>query len=75
MSLHSLSLAAADLFEGEIKKPQRIDIDTLLKWFPLEERVYRHRCVEAWAMTVPWSGFPLRALVELASPPLQRPGQ
>ena len=35
---------------------------------PVEERIYRHRCVEAWAMTVPWSGFPLRALVELARP-------
>ncbi|MES4792991.1 MAG: mononuclear molybdenum enzyme YedY, partial [Chloroflexota bacterium] len=45
--------------EGEVRKPQRIDIETLLRWFPLEERVYRMRCVEAWSMVIPWLGFPL----------------
>ena len=45
-----------------------IDIDQLLRRMPLEERVYRHRCVEAWSMTVPWTGFPMKALVDLARP-------
>jgi sulfoxide reductase catalytic subunit YedY len=51
-----------------VAKPRTIDIDDLLKQVQLEERVYRHRCVEAWAMTVPWTGFPLSALVKLADP-------
>ena len=54
--------------DGMVEKPQTIDIDTLLKQMPLEERVYRHRCVEAWSMAVPWSGFPLKNLVDLAQP-------
>jgi sulfoxide reductase catalytic subunit YedY len=54
--------------DGMVEKPFDIDIDGLLKKMALEERVYRFRCVEAWAMTVPWSGFPLKALVELAKP-------
>jgi sulfoxide reductase catalytic subunit YedY len=45
-----------------------VDIDDLLKKMPLEERLYRHRCVEAWSFTVPWSGFPLAALVDMAKP-------
>ena len=45
-----------------------IGIDDLLAKVSLEERVYRHRCVEAWSMVAPWTGFPLRALVELAKP-------
>ena len=45
--------------EGEVASPQQVDIDTLLKWFPLEERIYRMRCVEAWSMVIPWVGFPL----------------
>ncbi|HTC11604.1 MAG TPA: protein-methionine-sulfoxide reductase catalytic subunit MsrP [Acetobacteraceae bacterium] len=53
---------------GMVAKPRTIDIDDLLKQVQLEERVYRHRCVEAWAMTVPWTGFPLSALVKLADP-------
>jgi methionine sulfoxide reductase catalytic subunit len=55
-------------FEGEIKEPQVVDIDTLLKWFPLEERVYRMRCVEAWSMVIPWLGFPLGPLIERLAP-------
>jgi sulfoxide reductase catalytic subunit YedY len=54
--------------EGEVKRPQVIDIDTLLRWFPVEERVYRMRCVEAWSMVIPWLGFPLRALIEKVEP-------
>jgi sulfoxide reductase catalytic subunit YedY len=54
--------------EGEVEKEQRIDIDTLLRWFPLEERVYRMRCVEAWSMVIPWLGFPLAALVKRLLP-------
>ncbi len=54
--------------DGMVEKPFEIAIDDLLKKMPLEERVYRFRCVEAWAMTVPWSGFPLKALVDLAKP-------
>jgi sulfoxide reductase catalytic subunit YedY len=54
--------------EGEVRKPQVIDIDTLLKWFPLEERVYRMRCVEAWSMVIPWVGFPLADLIRRLEP-------
>jgi sulfoxide reductase catalytic subunit YedY len=54
--------------EGEVKKPQRIDIDALLRWFPLEERVYRMRCVEAWSMVIPWLGFPLGDLIRRLEP-------
>ncbi|HSR49571.1 MAG TPA: protein-methionine-sulfoxide reductase catalytic subunit MsrP, partial [Acidobacteriota bacterium] len=54
--------------DGMVEKPFEIGIDDILKKMPLEERVYRFRCVEAWAMTVPWSGFPLKALVDLAKP-------
>ena len=51
-----------------VEKPITIAIDDLLKAMPLEERLYRHRCVEAWSMAVPWSGFPLKALVDSPSP-------
>src|SRR5215213_419878 len=54
--------------EGEVAKPQTIDIETLLGWFPLEERVYRMRCVEAWSMVIPWHGFPLADLVKRLEP-------
>ncbi|WP_395016919.1 protein-methionine-sulfoxide reductase catalytic subunit MsrP [Dongia sp.] len=54
--------------DGMVEKPQTLDIDALLKQMPLEERLYRHRCVEAWSMAVPWSGFPLKRLVDLAAP-------
>ena len=55
-------------FAGMVAKPRTVDIDDLLKQVQLEERIYRHRCVEAWAMTVPWTGFPLSQLVKLADP-------
>ena len=54
--------------DGMVEQEFTIAIDDLLRKMPLEERLYRHRCVEAWAMDVPWSGFPLKALVDLARP-------
>ncbi len=54
--------------DGEVEKPMTLAIDDLLKQMTLEERIYRHRCVEAWSMVVPWTGFPLSKLVELAKP-------
>jgi sulfoxide reductase catalytic subunit YedY len=54
--------------EGEVKRPQVVDIDQLLKWSPLEERIYRMRCVEAWSMVIPWIGFPLRDLITRVEP-------
>jgi sulfoxide reductase catalytic subunit YedY len=54
--------------EGEVKKPRVYDVDALMKIAPLEERIYRLRCVEAWSMVVPWVGFPLSALIKLAEP-------
>ncbi len=53
---------------GMVKTPRKIGLEDLLKQMKLEERIYRHRCVEAWAMTVPWTGFPLADLVKLAEP-------
>jgi len=54
--------------EGEVKKPKTYDIDQLTKIAPLEERIYRLRCVEAWSMVIPWVGFPLSSLIKLAEP-------
>ena len=54
--------------DGLVEKEQTVDIDTLIKAMGLEERLYRHRCVEAWSMAIPWTGFPLRKLVEYAKP-------
>lgn len=54
--------------DGEVEEPVTLDVDELIRKMPLEERVYRHRCVEAWSMVVPWSGFPMRELVALARP-------
>jgi methionine sulfoxide reductase catalytic subunit len=45
--------------DGLAENPQEITIDDLIAAMPLEERLYRHRCVEGWAMAVPWTGFPL----------------
>jgi methionine sulfoxide reductase catalytic subunit len=75
--------------EGEAAHPGNIDIDTLLGWFTLQERVYRMRCVEAWSMVIPWLGFPLADLIKRLEPngnakyvefvtlmdPVQMPGQ
>ncbi len=54
--------------DGLVEEDVEISFDDLIKRMPLEERVYRLRCVEAWAATVPWSGFPLKALVDFARP-------
>jgi methionine sulfoxide reductase catalytic subunit len=54
--------------EGEIKKAKTYDIEELIKLAPLEERIYRLRCVEAWSMVIPWVGFPLNSLIKLAEP-------
>lgn len=56
------------VLDGMVEEEQEIDIDTLLSKMPLEERLYRHRCVEAWSMTIPWSGFQMSELVKLAKP-------
>ena len=54
--------------DGEVKKPLTIDVDALIRRFPLEERVYRMRCVEAWSMVIPWVGFPLGDLLRQVEP-------
>jgi sulfoxide reductase catalytic subunit YedY len=54
--------------DGMVEKPMQIGIDDLMQRMPLEERLYRHRCVETWSMAVPWSGFALKELVKLAAP-------
>jgi sulfoxide reductase catalytic subunit YedY len=54
--------------DGMVETPQEIGIDDLIRKMPLEERLYRHRCVEAWSMAIAWSGFPFAKLVELAKP-------
>ena len=54
--------------DGMVEKPREIGIDDLLKAVTLEERLYRHRCVEAWGMAIPWSGFPLAEFVKFAKP-------
>jgi sulfoxide reductase catalytic subunit YedY len=75
--------------EGEVAKPADYDFDDLVKPYKQEERVYRHRCVEAWSMVIPWLGFPLRDFVTRMQPtsrakfiefttlldPAQMPGQ
>ncbi len=54
--------------EGEVKKPMTLDIDSLLKLAPLEERVYRLRCVEGWSMVIPWVGYSLSELIKKVEP-------
>ena len=54
--------------DGDVEQEMTLDIDDLIRRMNLEERLYRHRCVEAWSMTIPWSGFPLSDLVALARP-------
>ena len=55
-------------FKGLIDNEFEIDFDDLLKKVSLEERVYKLRCVEAWSMVVPWSGFPLKSIIKMAQP-------
>ena len=54
--------------EGEVKKPLTIDIDSLMKKFGSEDRIYPLRCVEGWSMVIPWQGFSLCHLIDLAQP-------
>jgi sulfoxide reductase catalytic subunit YedY len=54
--------------EGEVTKPKILDLDALMKLAPLEERIYRHRCVERWSIVVPWIGYPLNALLKEVEP-------
>jgi sulfoxide reductase catalytic subunit YedY len=54
--------------EGEVLKPRVFDLDALLKLAPLEERIYRLRCVEGWSMVIPWVGYPLSELIRQAEP-------
>jgi sulfoxide reductase catalytic subunit YedY len=53
---------------GLVKKPRTYDLDELLRLTDLEERLYRHRCVEAWAMAVPWTGFAFADLIRIVEP-------
>lgn len=75
--------------DGHVARPRRYDVEELLRLFPLEERVYRLRCVEGWSMVIPWIGYPLASLVKRVEPtskarfvefttlhdPVQFPGQ
>ena len=54
--------------EGQCAKPGTYNIEDIMKWFPLEERIYRLRCVEAWSMVIPWIGFPLSDFVKRFEP-------
>ena len=54
--------------DGKVKTPKTFDIDALLKLRPLEERVYRHRCVEAWSMVIPWVGYSLSEFIKQCDP-------
>lgn len=54
--------------EGLVKKPVTLDIETILKLAPIEERIYRLRCVEGWSMVIPWLGYPLDSLLRQAEP-------
>ncbi|MBV9555993.1 MAG: protein-methionine-sulfoxide reductase catalytic subunit MsrP [Pseudolabrys sp.] len=54
--------------DGMVEKPQEIAIDDLIKAMPVEERLYRHRCVERWSMAIPWTGFQLSEFVKFAKP-------
>jgi methionine sulfoxide reductase catalytic subunit len=54
--------------DGLVKKPQTLDIDSIMKYRPIESRVYRHRCVEAWSMVIPWDGYSLAELIKFCDP-------
>ena len=54
--------------DGAVRKSRRFDIDALLKLAPMQERIYRHRCVEGWSMVIPWIGYPLSALLRAVEP-------
>ncbi|MBV9702643.1 MAG: protein-methionine-sulfoxide reductase catalytic subunit MsrP [Methylobacteriaceae bacterium] len=54
--------------DGMVEKEREVGIDDLIKAMPVEERLYRHRCVEAWGMAIPWTGFPFKAFLDFAKP-------
>ena len=54
--------------EGEVAKPGRMNLEDILKGETLEDRIYRHRCVEGWSMIIPWVGFPLANLIKKVQP-------
>jgi sulfoxide reductase catalytic subunit YedY len=54
--------------EGEAAKPRKFSMEEILKLAPLEERIYRHRCVEGWSIVVPWVGYSLSALLKQVEP-------
>ncbi|MBX9869143.1 MAG: protein-methionine-sulfoxide reductase catalytic subunit MsrP [Burkholderiaceae bacterium] len=54
--------------EGEVKKPMVLDLDSLMKLAPIEERIYRLRCVEGWSMVIPWMGYSLSQLIKKVEP-------
>jgi len=54
--------------EGDVKTPRKFSIDEILKLVPLEERIYRHRCVERWSIVVPWIGYSLSTILKLVEP-------
>ena len=54
--------------EGEVGKPRKFSMDEIMKLAPLEERIYRHRCVEAWSIVVPWAGYSLSVLLKQVEP-------
>jgi sulfoxide reductase catalytic subunit YedY len=54
--------------EGAVEKPRKFDIEELIQMFPLEERIYRWRCVEAWSMVIPWIGYPLAEFIKKCRP-------
>ena len=51
-----------------MKKPQTLDVDKIIAYRPIEQRVYRFRCVEAWSMVIPWDGYSLSELINFAQP-------
>jgi methionine sulfoxide reductase catalytic subunit len=53
---------------GLVRRPRTFDLDGLVRQMPLEERLYRHRCIEGWSMAVPWTGFPFKSLIDLVEP-------
>ncbi|MFQ5926980.1 MAG: protein-methionine-sulfoxide reductase catalytic subunit MsrP, partial [Terriglobia bacterium] len=54
--------------KGRVEKPLKFDVDDLIRRMPLEERIYRLRCVEAWSVVVPWVGFPMKKFIEWVKP-------
>jgi methionine sulfoxide reductase catalytic subunit len=54
--------------DGHVARPRRYDVEELMRLFPLEERVYRLRCVEGWSMVIPWIGYPLASLIKRLEP-------